>query len=331
MDKHDIIDDMIDHNQESKPIPFSNLFLVKGFVTGHNKAFYYLIGIFAAFLGYVSFQAIMMVPLMTMAIQQGFTTEEILANPNILFNPASLGINKSLMLALLMGMFVFTFLFLWLALKFVQKKSLTSIITGYEKIRWSRYFFSFGLWSVLIIALTVISYLTSPEELEIKFDTSKFALLLIVAVIFVPIQTATEELIFRGYLMQGLGIAFKNGIAPLIITSVLFGLMHASNPEVQKHGLLLMMPYYILFGAFLGVLTLLDEGLELAMGIHCANNLISSLVITSKNSVLQTDAIFYTSTENPEAEFLTWIIMASICFFILYKKYKLSNWKLIVR
>jgi hypothetical protein len=31
-------------------------------------------------------------------------------------------------------MFVFTLLFLWLALKFIQKKSSTSIITGYEKL-----------------------------------------------------------------------------------------------------------------------------------------------------------------------------------------------------
>jgi membrane protease YdiL (CAAX protease family) len=154
---------------------------------------------------------------------------------------------------------------------------------------------------------------------------------LIVSIIFIPIQTATEELLFRGYLMQGFGIAFKNGILPLIITSIMFGLMHGTNPEVKTHGLLVMMPYYILFGAFLGVLTLLDEGSELAMGIHCANNLISALLISSKNSVLQTDAMFFTSVENPFAEFLSWIVMAIICFFILFKKYKLSNWNLILK
>ena len=131
--------------------------------------------------------------------------------------------------------------------------------------------------------------------------------------------------------MQGFGLMFKNGIAPLIITSVLFGLMHASNPEAKAHGLLLMMPYYIFFGAFLGLLTLLDEGAELAMGIHCANNLMSSLLVCSKNSVLQTDAIFYTNSENPGGEFFIWFVMASICFFILYKKYKLNNWSLLKR
>lgn len=317
--------------KNANPFPFSNLFLLKGYVTGKNEFWHYLLGIVAAFLGYLSFQLIMMIPLLTAAMNNGITMNDIAENPNILFNPEKVGINKSLLLALMMGMFVFTMLFLWMALKFIQKKSFTSIITGYDKIRWKRYFFSFGVWGILITILTIASYLISPQDIEIRFNASEFAILLIVAVTLIPIQTATEELIFRGYLMQGFGLAFKNGIAPLLITSILFGLMHASNPEAKAHGLLIMMPYYIFFGAFLGILTLLDEGAELAMGIHCANNLFSSLLVCSKNSVLQTDAIFYTSVENPGGEFIVWLIMASICFFILFKKYKLSNWKLLIR
>lgn len=318
-------------NKPANPFPFNNLFLIKGFVTGKNEFWHYLLGIVAAFFGYLAFQLIMMVPLVSAAMSNGISMSEIKTNPNILFNPEKIGIDKNLLLALMMGMFVFTMLFLWLALKFIQKKSFTSIITGFEKIRWNRYFFSFGIWAALITILTIGTYLVSPQEIEVRFNAGNFAILLLVAVIFIPIQTATEELIFRGYLMQGFGLAFKNGIAPLIITSVLFGLMHASNPEAKAHGLLIMMPYYIFFGMFLGMLTLLDEGAELAMGIHCANNLMSSLLVCSKNSVLQTDAIFYTSSENPGGEFITWIIMASICFFILFKKYKLSNWKLLIR
>ena len=321
------------NNQEEHQLhsPFVNRFLTKGFLSGKNEWWMYLLGLLFAFTGYLLFQLIMMIPLMAAAKSKGIGMSDVIKNPNILFNPEAIGMNSSVLLALMMGMFVSTLLFLWMALKFIHKKMLSSIVTGFEKIRWKRYFFSFSIWSGLIILLTVVSYFTSPEEMEIRFDASKFIVLLIVAIIFVPIQTATEELIFRGYLMQGLGIAFKNGIVPLILTSVMFGLMHASNPEAKAHGLLIMMPYYIFFGAFLGMLTLLDEGAELAMGIHCANNLVSSLLITSKNSVLQTDAIFYTSTENPGGEFMMWIAMASICFFILHKKYTLTNWKLILR
>lgn len=313
------------------PFPFNNLFLIKGFLTGKNDFLNYVIGIVASFSGYLIFQLIMMVPLLSLAMKNGLTINEIAANPNVLFNPDKVGIHKSLLLALMMGMFVFALLFFWLSIKFIQKKTLASIITGYENIRWNRYFYSFIIWGSLITILTIVSYFISPQDIEVKFNPLQFLILLIVAILLIPIQTAIEEIIFRGYLMQGFGLAFKNGLSPLVITSVLFGLMHASNPEAKAHGLLIMMPYYIFFGAFLGILTLLDEGAELAMGIHCANNLFSSLLVCSKNSVLQTDAIFYSTTENPVAEFGIWILMATVCFFILSKKYQFSNWKLLIR
>lgn len=320
----------VDFRQENTGI-FINRLLLKGLSTGKNDWWFYLAGIAAAFLGYVLFQLVMIVPLISAAMNNGIEMQEIMENPNILFNPDATGMNRSVVLALMMGMFVFTLLFFWLAIKFLQKKTLPSLISGFEKIRWSRYFFSFAVWATLLIVITLVGYFTSPQDFEIHFDFGKFMILLLVAVIFIPIQTATEEIIFRGYLMQGLSQTFKNAWMPLIITSVLFGLMHASNPEAKAHGLMIMMPYYIFFGAFLGMLTLVDEGLELAMGIHCANNLISSLLICSKNSVLQTDAIFYTSSENPGGEFGIWVVVAGICFFILNRKYQLNNWKLLIR
>ena len=310
--------------------PFVNRFLTKGFVSGKNEWWMYVLGVLSAVFGYSLYGNLISIPLMNLALNNGYSKNEILKNLNLIFDPTVVGINHSVLLALMMGMFVFTLIFLWMALKFIHKKTLPSIITGFTNIRWNRYFFSFFVWTVLNILYTIFSYFLSPQDMTLQFDFNKLIVLLIVLIIFIPIQTGVEELIFRGYLMQGLGLAFKNGITPLIITSVLFGLMHASNPEAKAHGLLIMMPYYIFFGAFLGIITLLDEGTELALGIHCANNLISSLLITSKNSVLHTDAIFNV-IEKPLFEFGSWLVMAFICFFILYKKYTLSNWKLILR
>ncbi|MES2513463.1 MAG: CPBP family intramembrane glutamic endopeptidase [Bacteroidota bacterium] len=317
---------------EAKPVnhsPFNNLFLIKGYVTGKNQLWMYLFGIAATILGYTIFQFIVAKPLINFAAGNGvIITDKNLAS---IFNADYIGLNRSVMLAIMGGMFVFAILFLWLVIKFIHQKTFISIVTGFEKIRWKRYFFSFAVWSGLTILYVLVGYFSSPDNFEIRFHAPDFFALVLVSVLFLPIQTATEELFLRSYLLQGLSLAFKNGIIPLVITSVIFGLMHGTNPEAKAHGLWLMMPYYILFGAFLGMLTLLDEGAELAMGIHCANNLVSCLLICTKNSVLQTDAIFFTPVENPGGEFGSWILMAAICFFILYKKYKLSNWKLLIR
>jgi len=110
----------------------------------------------------------------------------------------------------------------------------------------------------------------------------------------------------------------------------MFGLFHSANPEVAKMGFGVM-AFYIGTGLFLGVITLMDESLELALGFHLGNNLIAALLITSDFSALQTDAIFkYSGVENPVDmlnEMLVSIaIVYPIMLIIFAKKYNWTNW-----
>ena len=97
--------------ETKNPFPFNNLFLIKGYTTGKNDIGYYLLSIAAALLGYLMFQSILVYPLISAATQNGISMETILKDPNILFNPDAIGVNRSIILALMMGMFVFTLLF----------------------------------------------------------------------------------------------------------------------------------------------------------------------------------------------------------------------------
>jgi membrane protease YdiL (CAAX protease family) len=99
--------------------------------------------------------------------------------------------------------------------------------------------------------------------------------------------------------MQQIGIIVKNKWFPLLLTSVVFGLFHSANPEVAKMGFGVMF-FYIGTGFFLGILTLMDESLELALGFHLGNNLMAALLVTSDYSAIHTDAVFrYSGVENP--------------------------------
>lgn len=317
--------------QKEKKLPFNNLFLNAGFVNGQNEWWMYFFGICAAMLGYFIFQLLMLFPLINAAISNGVSLADIQAKPEILFNPDKTGINKNLLLALLFSMFVFALIGLLLVVKKLHKKTILSIITAYDKFRYTRFFFGFGIWAILVVVITVGGYFINKEDIAIQFDPASFGVLLLVTVVLMPIQTSTEEILFRGYMVQGLSQIFKNGIIPLLITSLLFGAVHMSNPEAKTYGWMTMLPYYTVFGFFLGAITLLDEGLELAMGIHCANNLISSLLITSPNGVLKTDAIFVAKTENPIGEFVIWLIMAVITFIIFWQKYRWKNFNLLIK
>ena len=89
------------------------------------------------------------------------------------------------------------------------------------------------------------------------------------------------------------------------------------------------MIYYIGTGLFLGILTLMDEGMELALGFHAANNLIAALLITSDWSAFQTESILKDNSE-PSAGFEILVpvfIIFPILLFIFSKKYGWTNWK----
>jgi hypothetical protein len=152
-----------------------------------------------------------------------------------------------------------------------------------------------------------------------------------VSLILFPFQIGFEEYVFRGYLMQQIGILARNRWVPLVITSVFFGLFHSANPEVAELGFGVMI-FYIGTGLLLGIMTLMDEGLELSLGFHLGNNLMAALLITSDFSALQTDAMFKYSGKIDSSSTLNEMIISMaitypLVLFILAKKYKWTNWK----
>ncbi len=212
--------------------------------------------------------------------------------------------------------------------KFVHQQSIRTLTTSRAKVDWNRILFSFTVWSLITMVLVFLSYIMAPEDFVYNFKPLPFFTFLILAFILLPLQTSFEEYLFRGYLMQGIGVATKSRLIPLVVTSVLFGLMHIANPEVGKLGPIIMV-YYIGTGFFLGIITLMDEGLELALGFHAANNIIGALLVTADWTALQTHSIFKDISE-PSAGvdvLLPVVVIFPILLVIFGKKYGWTNWK----
>jgi membrane protease YdiL (CAAX protease family) len=218
---------------------------------------------------------------------------------------------------------------LFIVVKTLHKQNITQLTTARKKTDWKRILFSFDLWGIISSSLVLIDYFMSPENYLMNFELERFAILAIIAIIFVPIQTSLEEYLFRGYLMQGFGALAKNRWFPLLMTSLIFGLLHLANPEVEKLGYSLMV-YYIDTGLFLGILTLMDDGIELSLGFHAANNLFTALLVTADWTAFQTHSIFKDIAE-PSLDFMDLILPVFIVFpillFIFSKVYKWTNWK----
>jgi membrane protease YdiL (CAAX protease family) len=313
-------------------LPFNNLFLNAGVVDGQNKFWMYLMGLAATLGGYVFMQVFTILPLFNRAREKGISQQEILDNQHIIFDSQRLDVDKNWILLAQFSLFVGAFLMFWLVIKYVHRKQFTSVITGFEKFRYKHFFFSFALWAAILVITVIVSYFSSDtNDLVVQFDAPRFFILLFICIIFLPIQTLCEEVIFRAYLIQGLSQLFRNGIIPLIITSAMFGMAHLSNPETRAFGLGIMLTYYIVFAFFLGAITLLDEGLELAFGIHLANNLVSALTVTSQAAVLKTDAIFYAKSEDPSAELLISFCSIIVVFVVFWIKFRWKDLSLLIK
>ena len=237
-------------------------------------------------------------------------------------------IGVNLTFVMLVGPLAFGLLIVLFWVKFVQGQSITSLTTSRQKIDWKRIFFSFFLWGSVTTLMILALYYTQPDNFVWNFNPQKFFVFLVLAIILIPMQTSFEEYLFRGHMMQGIGLATNSRLVPLIITSVLFGLMHIANPEVGKIGYIIMI-YYIGTGFFLGIITLMDEGLELALGFHAANNLVGALLLTADWTAFQTNSILKDLSE-PSAGFdvLTPVfVIFPILLFIFSKVYGWNNWK----
>ena len=104
--------------------------------------------------------------------------------------------------------------------------------------------------------------------------------------------------------------------------------MHLGNPEVEKLGYGIMV-YYIGTGFFLGIITLMDEGLELALGFHAANNLFGALLVTADWQAFSVESL-YRDVSQPV---LGWDVLVPIfvvfpiLLIVFSKKYGWTNWK----
>lgn len=290
-------------------------------ISTHNKFWKYFIGsiiiVFASFIGQIPLG--IAIVLKSIESKQGFPTDETKLMKML---------SGNLSLFLMLFSFAVALLAIYLVVKYLHNQSFLTLTTSRTRVDWKRIFFSFGVWSIFTIMSVAISYFSEPENFVMNFKPMPFLILLVISIIMIPIQTSTEEYVFRGYLMQGFANLSMNKWFPLLMTSLIFGLLHIANPEVQKMGSITMV-YYIGTGLLLGVMTLMDEGMELALGFHAANNLISALLITSDWTAFQTDSILKDKS-TPSAGFeiiLPVFIIFPLILLIFSKKYNWSNWK----
>ncbi|MCX6255622.1 MAG: CPBP family intramembrane metalloprotease, partial [Bacteroidia bacterium] len=239
---------------------------------------------------------------------------QLSANPN---DFSVLGLNPNTGFIMMLFPYIAGLAAFILLVKPLNNRTLKITINGTGKIRWNRFFISAFIWLILSAVYLFLYLKLDPANFTLNNKTTSLIILSVIALLFIPFQAAFEEVLFRGYLMQGFAAVLRNRWFPLLMTSVLFGLLHAFNPEVKEFGFLAMMPQYILFGLIFGVITILDDGIEAAMGAHTANNIFICIMVTNGSSALQTPAYYEQHNVYPWTEFTALLLVGITFVFIL--------------
>lgn len=254
------------------------------------------------------------IPLFIAMVKKPEAAQALAANPNDL---SPLGLDQNTALVYLLIPFIAGLLAFILFVKPLNHRTLKQVINGTDRFRWNRLFISAFIWTVVSAIYLFLNLKLDPSNFSLNNTSRTLIPLIIISICLVPFQAAFEEIIFRGYLMQGFTNILRYRLFPLVVTSVLFGLMHGLNPEIKEYGFWIMIPQYILFGLIFGAITIMDDGIEAAIGAHAANNAFVCIIVTSKAAALQTPAIYYQHTVYPWIDFFSMLVVGILVILIM--------------
>ena len=212
---------------------------------------------------------------------------------------------------------IYSLLF-YLCIRFIHKKKFLSLINTGKNIKWNRILKGAGLWVGIMVIFTLVSLMFHESNLSLNFNPGSFLLLLILSFLVFPIQASFEEIFFRGYLMQAIGLITKKPVVPIILTSLIFGVIHFFNGTNVTTSITIVFSATIL-GLMLGIIVLGENGLETAMGAHIANNMYVAVVFNTSDSGLGgLPSLITTETTDPLSGIPWLILMASVMIIIIF-------------
>ncbi|MEG3224231.1 MAG: abortive infection protein [Methanobacteriales archaeon Met13] len=230
-----------------------------------------------------------------------------------------ISISNPLFLILLTGVtYAFSFVLFYLFVRFLHHKNFKILLNYGENFRWKMLFKGAFLWFLILCLLTLPDLLANPGAYQFFPDPKAFTILLILSFLAFPIQATFEEILFRGYLMQAFSLISEKPVYPLLITSLLFGLVHFFNGSNTDQGISIVISTFII-GLMLGTITLADNGIETAAGVHIVNNLFVAIIFNSADSGLPgLPSLITVPSSNPYTGIPFLVLAMGLMLIILY-------------
>lgn len=161
-----------------------------------------------------------------------------------------------------------TLLVIWVFMKYVDKEKFINL--GFDtKNRLYEFIVGIVIGALIMtIAYSLLLFLGEINFQSVNFDIKE----IILSILIFIIVSVTEEALFRGYILKNLMISFNKYIA-LIVSSVLFSLVHGLNPNIDLFSLI-----NIFFaGILLGISYIHTKNLWFPIALHLSWNLFQTI------------------------------------------------------
>jgi membrane protease YdiL (CAAX protease family) len=201
------------------------------------------------------------------------------------------------------------------ALHLLLSRSFPQLATDHSRFRLALFFRAFLAYFLTAILFLLYFFLTDPASVDIyPAPFHKKVLMLALVVAITPIQTSSEEVLFR-ILPIRIVTGKTLGVSPLhrfwasLFSALLFALPHLGNRELaQAQSPSIVLGYYALFGFLVTYMSLESGGFEIALAVHAANNLFVALICNYQGSSLPSLPLFESTRVLG-----TWTDLAQLC------------------
>ena len=153
----------------------------------------------------------------------------------------------------------------------------------------------FAAMAVAGAGSTFIRMAVSPEDFTYTLR-SGWPVDFLLAFVLVALAAFLEEILCRAYVAyfvsDDMETRGKQKLYYCLASAVVFTVFHFQNPEVQGPQAIYAMVFYFIMGFALMAVTLRTGGIEAAVGIHLANNLVNAWLFTYKDAALITNAVW---------------------------------------
>lgn len=227
-----------------------------------------VIGVFVLIVGTMAVVPLVLLPVLAAAVaiqDGGLSAANFEANLSVeKVTPASmLYLNLSLACATLVVFFIMR------VIHRLRPRWSSSVRPG---LRWKFLGACFGLSVLAMLAMLTVALFLPSDPADLKASpneiTGTVIALGVVILLTTPFQAIGEEYAFRGYLMQAFGSIAKSPVFAIVVTSLLFALMHGSQ------NIPLFADRFI-FGLMAGYVVWRTGGLEAGIALHIVNNLVA--------------------------------------------------------